>query len=294
VRTEPVETQIVLADMAKGLFAAMFASGCSAFSVGPAVQVPQDVTSLVASAARQVSRPRLYSEPSGTPAAASLAVGLAAGVACSALAKGVASRRTRHNSQRAAAVALRANPIATCETSMGTFKVELYLDQMPVTASNFIDLAKSGFYNGVHFHRVIPNFMCQFGCPYAKDPFNPRAGTGGPPDGKYEMADGSGKVVQRRNGGNIPDEFTAKLPNAPGTLSMANTGQPNSGGSQFFLNVVDNSFLNWYDTSTPSKHPVFGKCIDNYALLEKISQVRTKSDTPVEPIKMISITIDGA
>ena len=58
---------------------------------------------------------------------------------------------------------------------MGTMKVELYLDRVPRTASNFIDLARSGFYNGIHFHRVIPGFMDQFGCPYAKDPTSRRA-----------------------------------------------------------------------------------------------------------------------
>lgn len=282
--------------MARGLLSAVlpFLDGSTAFSVGPAVQVQQAATSVVSSAARQEPKLRASSvETSGNPGAASLAVGLVAGIACSALAKGGAVRRTRHNSQRAA-VALRANPTATCETSMGTFKVELYLDQMPITVSNFIDLAKSGFYNGVHFHRVIPNFMCQFGCPNAKDPFSPRAGTGGPSDGEFPMADGSGKMVPRRNGGNIPDELTTKLPNEPGTLSMANTGQPNSGGSQFFINVNNNSFLNWWDNSSPSKHPVFGKVIENYPLLEKISKVRTRNDTPVEPVQMINITVDGA
>ena len=78
------------------------------------------------------------------------------------------------------------NPIATCETTMGTFKLEIFLDRVPITASNFIDLAQTGFYNGLHFHRVIPNFMAQFGCPYAKDPKSQRAGTGGPPDGTFK------------------------------------------------------------------------------------------------------------
>ena len=63
-----------------------------------------------------------------------------------------------------------ANPIATLETSLGTFKVELYVDKIPITAKNFIDLAKSGFYDGLHFHRVIKGFMIQFGCLYSKDP----------------------------------------------------------------------------------------------------------------------------
>ena len=62
---------------------------------------------------------------------------------------------------------------------MGSFTAELYLDSMPITASNFIDLANQGFYNGLHFHRVIDNFMLQFGCPHSKDPKSRRAGTGG-------------------------------------------------------------------------------------------------------------------
>lgn len=64
--------------------------------------------------------------------------------------------------------AMMANPTATCKTSMGTFKLELFVDKMPVTASNFIALAKEGYYDGLTFHRVIPNFMAQFGCPKSK------------------------------------------------------------------------------------------------------------------------------
>ena len=66
------------------------------------------------------------------------------------------------------------NPTATFETTKGSFKAELFMDRVPRTASNFIDLAQSGFYNGIHFHRVIPGFMNQFGCPHAKDPKSPR------------------------------------------------------------------------------------------------------------------------
>jgi hypothetical protein len=74
------------------------------------------------------------------------------------------------------------NPTALCETSAGSFTVELFVDQMPITASNWIDLAERGFYNGVHFHRVIPHFMAQFGCPNARDlsGHSGRPGTGGP------------------------------------------------------------------------------------------------------------------
>lgn len=169
-----------------------------------------------------------------------------------------------------------ANPTAVFETSQGTFKAEIFLDQMPITAQNFISLAESGFYNGLHFHRIIPNFMCQFGCPHSKDPNSRRAGTGGPPHG------------------NIQDEFldSAKFSNEPGTLSMANTGRPNSGGSQFFINTVHNSFLDWWDTRTESKHPVFAKISDGYDIIKKIESQGSRSGQVSNPVQMISVTIE--
>merc|ERR1711924_253918 len=103
----------------------------------------------------------------------------------------------------------------------------------------------------------------------------------------------TGAMERRSNGGNIQDENISRDSNEPGTLSMANTGQPNSGGSQFFINVKHNSFLDWFDRSTPSKHPVFGKVTENYELVVEITKVKTSSDNPVDPISMESITIEG-
>merc|ERR1712190_716004 len=99
-----------------------------------------------------------------------------------------------------------------------------------------------------------------------------RAGTGGPPDGSFKNLK-TGSMESRSNGGNIKDEHTARISNEPGTLSMANTGQPNSGGSQFFMNVVHNDFLDWFSPGD-SKHPVFGKAADqtSYEVMLKISQ----------------------
>jgi cyclophilin family peptidyl-prolyl cis-trans isomerase len=119
-------------------------------------------------------------------------------------------------------------------------------------ADNFVDLAKNGFYNGLHFHRVIDGFMIQFGCPHSRDPNSNRAGTGGPaPNSTYEVP-GKGRITRNAEG-SIPDEFREKtcpkLSNEPGTLSMANTGAPNSGGSQFFINTVHNTFLDFWDKS---------------------------------------------
>merc|ERR1719316_1099144 len=183
------------------------------------------------------------------------------------------------------------NPTAVFETTMGTFKAEIYMDRVPRTASNFIDLAQSGFYNGITFHRVIPGFMDQFGCPYAKDPNSSRAGTGGPPDGQFKNLK-TGGMERRSNGGNIQDENISRDSNAPGTLSMANTGRPNSGGSQFFLNVNNNANLDWFSPGQ-SKHPVFGKIIEGYEVAVAISKVPTRNDNPVTPIVMNSITVSG-
>jgi len=182
------------------------------------------------------------------------------------------------------------NPVAVMETTMGTMEAEIYLDRVPRTASNFIDLANSGFYNGLHFHRVIPGFMNQFGCPKSRNPRSSSAGTGGPPDGTFKNLV-TGGTETRSNGGNIKDENIDRTSNKPGTLSMANTGSPNSGGSQFFLNVADNKNLDWF-TGGSSKHPVFGKLLDSsLPLAVRISKVRTRDDNPVEPIQMKSIQI---
>ncbi len=170
-----------------------------------------------------------------------------------------------------------ANPTATLDTSLGLIEVELFADQMPKTAGNFIKLASSGFYDGLHFHRVINGFMIQFGCPHSKDPKSRRAGTGDGPDGP------------------IPDEHppAAKISNEPGTLAMANSGAPNSGSCQFFINTVHNSYLDWF-TPGASKHPVFGKVTKGLDVLKAIEKTRTDGDDrPVTPVKMNKITIHG-
>ncbi len=172
-----------------------------------------------------------------------------------------------------------ANPTATFETSLGNFTVELYLDKMPVTAKNFLDLAKTGFYDGLHFHRVIKGFMIQFGCPHSKDPASPRAGTGGPPHGT------------------IKDEHPPahKLSNEPMTLSMANTGQANSGGSQFFINTTHNAFLDWFSPGA-SKHPVFGKVTSGEDVVRAIESTptnRSGGDRPIKPVQVKKITVSG-
>lgn len=164
-----------------------------------------------------------------------------------------------------------ANTTVTFETSEGTFEAEIFEDTMPVTADNFLKLVDMGFYDGLHFHRIIPQFMVQFGCEYSKDPNDRRAGTGSSPLG------------------NVKDEHTAKISNEPGTLSMANTGRPNSGGAQFFINTVHNSYLDWWDTRTPSQHPVFGKITSGMDVIAKIEGLGSRSGAPQKPVKMVKV-----
>ncbi|MDD4127962.1 MAG: peptidylprolyl isomerase [Methanomicrobium sp.] len=151
------------------------------------------------------------------------------------------------------------------ETNMGDIVISLYED-MPVTAGNFEKLVNEGFYNGIIFHRVINGFMIQAGCPLG-------TGTGGP-------------------GYNIKDEFVKGHSNTRGTMAMANTGQPNSGGSQFFINLGDNSYLDWDNTSRPYKHPVFGEVSEGMDVVDKIAKLpTTPSDRPKTEAKIIKATV---
>ena len=147
---------------------------------------------------------------------------------------------------------------AVLHTNVGDIVIELY-DNMPITAGNFTELVKKGFYDGIVFHRVIEGFMIQGGCPDG-------TGMGGP-------------------GYNIQDEFVKGRSNARGTISMANTGRPNSGGSQFFINLADNKFLDWDNPRTPSAHPVFGEVVEGMDIVDKIGSTRTdRNDRPLNKV----------
>jgi cyclophilin family peptidyl-prolyl cis-trans isomerase len=122
---------------------------------------------------------------------------------------------------------------------------------------------------------VIDGFMIQFGCPHSRDPNSPRAGTGNGPNGC------------------IDDEHpdNAKLTNEPGTLSMANTGRPNSGSCQFFINTANNAYLDWFSPG-PSKHPVFGKIVGGMDVVKAIGTTQTGAgDRPVTPVQMVKVTV---
>jgi len=163
---------------------------------------------------------------------------------------------------------------ATFHTNKGVITLELFGDKMPITTNNFIKLAQSGFYDGVKFHRVIEGFMIQGGDPNTKDnTLKDQWGTGGP-------------------GYTIKDEFVEGLSNVRGTIAMANIGQPDSGGSQWFINLSDNTNLDFDKPPFTSKHPVFGKVVEGMDVVDAIAKVETEGpDRPVEDVVIEKITL---
>jgi len=138
--------------------------------------------------------------------------------------------------------------------------------EAPNTVANFVKLAKSGFYDGTKFHRVIKGFMIQGGDPQTKDDsLMMRWGTGGP-------------------GYQFEDEIHAENRNDAGTISMANAG-PDTNGSQFFINVKGNNFLD-------TKHTVFGRVVKGMEVVQEIENTPTgESDRPVEAVTIASVTV---
>lgn len=153
------------------------------------------------------------------------------------------------------------NPTVLLRTTQGDIRAEIFLDKAPKTAENFLKLVRQGFYDGLSFHRVIPGFMIQGGCPKGD-------GTGGP-------------------GYTIPDEFRPELRHeGPGVFSMANAG-PNTGGSQFFITLAPTPWLD-------NRHAVFGKVRSGQAVVEKIAAVpRGADDRPRAPVRIVQATVSA-
>ncbi|MEX2340912.1 MAG: peptidylprolyl isomerase [Candidatus Paceibacterota bacterium] len=167
------------------------------------------------------------------------------------------------------------NPTAVIKTNLGTIELELFADLMPITTGNFMELAESGFYDGTKFHRVIDGFMIQGGDPNSRGNNEATYGMGGPEE-------------------NIQDEFVSGelLTNTRGTIAMANTGQPNSGGSQWFINLGDNTNLDFDKQPLSSKHPVFGRVVKGVEVVDAIAKVETdQRDIPASPVVVESVTI---
>ena len=169
------------------------------------------------------------------------------------------------------AAAWAANPQVEMQTNQGKIVIELFADKAPKSVENFLRYTKDGFYDGTIFHRVIPNFMAQ--------------------GGGYTDA-------LKKKPGNAPikNEATNGLKNDRGTLAMARTNVVNSASSEFFINVVNNDFLNHQDeTQRGYGYAVFGKVIEGMDVVDKIRAVPTGrfsmfQDVPKEPVTIIKAT----
>jgi len=158
-----------------------------------------------------------------------------------------------------------AEEIAVLETTHGTIKIRFFPDKAPGHVKNFKDLAKSGFYNGTTFHRVIPGFMIQGGDPNSKNPNREMHGLGGP-------------------GYTIKAEFN-DISHKRGIVSMARARDPDSAGSQFFIVVKDAPFLD-------GKYTVFGEVIEGMEVADKIvAEPRDQRDNPLRPMVIKSVKI---
>ena len=160
---------------------------------------------------------------------------------------------------------------ATIKTSLGNIVVELDKEKAPLTVENFVTYAKSGFFEKTVFHRVINGFMIQGGG------FNE-------------------KMEQKPTKSPLKNEATNGLKNDRGTLAMARTSDPNSATAQFFINLVNNDFLN-YGAGNPG-YAVFGHVTEGMNVVDEMAKVKTGNfgmmgDVPVKPIVMESVTIEN-
>jgi cyclophilin family peptidyl-prolyl cis-trans isomerase len=167
---------------------------------------------------------------------------------------------------------------ATLNTSKGTFEVELYRGQTPITVNNFVNLAKSGFYNNLVWHRIQPAFVIQTG------------------DENTKNGGGNNNTWGQYQGTTIPDEIVSSLHNYAGYMAMANTGTANTGSTQFFVNLVDSS------SALDGRYTVFGKVITGMDVVSAIGNVPVYPAPPQgvccqprAPLPMLtSVTISNA
>jgi peptidyl-prolyl cis-trans isomerase B (cyclophilin B) len=173
---------------------------------------------------------------------------------------GVLAQEVRHRTFSEDEVARMSNARAVIETNLGKIELKFYPDVAPNHVDNFIGLAREGFYDGTIFHRVIPGFMVQGGDPKSKSHNRAAHGTGGP--GHYVKAEFSKKTHKR------------------GTMSMARSANPDSGGSQFFICVSDSKWLD-------GQYTVFGEVVSGMDVVDRIvNQPRDSRDNPLERVEM--------
>lgn len=177
------------------------------------------------------------------------------------------------NTETKTGAKMSANPVIKFETSKGTITLELNAKEAPISTANMVAYVEDGFYDGIIFHRVIPNFMIQTG--------------GMLPD-----------MSEKPNKAQIKNEANNGLKNDRGTLAMARTPDPHSASSQFFVNLKDNDFLNFTSESQAGwGYAVFGKVTDGMDIVDEIAKVKTGNhgghgDVPLEAVTIIKATVE--
>jgi cyclophilin family peptidyl-prolyl cis-trans isomerase len=162
------------------------------------------------------------------------------------------------------------NPMVVLTTSLGDIKIELFADKAPVTVKNFLEYVQAGYYDGTVFHRVIPGFMIQ----------------GGGMDGELHEKSGQRPPIKNEAGNGMP--------NAAGSVAMARTSVPDSATSQFFINTVDNDFLNREKSADGVGYAVFGKVVEGMDVVKKIEAVKTGSKGPHQNVPLEAVVIQSA
>lgn len=187
------------------------------------------------------------------------------------LATAIANHHSEKNQQQPTSKSnpVKAKEMVTLKTNMGDITLELDGKNAPHTVANFIEYAKSGHYDGVIFHRVIPNFMIQ--------------------GGGFDSG-----MQEKKTRGPIPNEANNGLKNDKYTLAMARTSDPHSASAQFFINTKDNDFLN-FTSETPSGwgYSVFGKVTDGTEVVDAIEKVSTGQLGPYGDVPRESVTIES-
>jgi len=162
------------------------------------------------------------------------------------------------------------NSMVVLTTSLGDIKIELFPDKAPVTVKNFLEYVQAGYYDGTVFHRVIPGFMIQ----------------GGGMDGELHEKAGQRPPIKNEAGNGMP--------NAAGSVAMARTSVADSATSQFFINTVDNDFLNREKSADGVGYAVFGKVVEGMDVVKKIEAVKTGSKGPHQNVPLEAVVIQSA
>jgi peptidyl-prolyl cis-trans isomerase A (cyclophilin A) len=160
-----------------------------------------------------------------------------------------------------------ANPMILVKTSMGSFTIELYPKEAPITVANFLGYVDKKFYEGTTFHRIVPNFVIQ--------------------GGGFDKG-----MVQKRTQPPIKNEATNGLKNLRGTLSMARTNDINSATSQFFVNLKNNGNLD-HASDAQYGYAVFAKVVQGFEVIEKIAAVKTTTKGPYEGVPEKPVIIES-